>query len=256
MEAKTKVRRILSFVGVGLIVGLTVINWGWKKDINHTETIDFKDKTFEVFTLGDMDKLVFGYLDSTGKPLRNFKNFKTFEKQQGHELIFAVNGGMFTKAFKPLGLYIDHGKSLQSIRLDSGYGNFYLKPNGVFGMDNGGVVFLEETTVFNRLHELDKISYATQSGPLLVIKNKLHPALKKGSKNVHIRNGVGINKDGEIVFVISNQKTNFYDFATLFRDKLNCSNALYLDGAISKMYNAESNRNDDGAFGVMIGVIK
>jgi len=97
---------------------------------------------------------------------------------------------------------------------------------------------------------------ATQSGPLLVIDGKLHPALTDGSKNVHIRNGVGINKDGKVVFVISNQKTNFYDFASLFKEVLECDNALYLDGAISKMFINETNRNEDGRFGVMIGVVK
>jgi len=86
--------------------------------------------------------------------------------------------------------------------------------------------------------------------------NQVHPALNEGSKNLHIRNGVGVDNNGHVVFVISNQKTNFFDFASLFRDELGCQNALYLDGAISKMFNMETNRKEDGKFGVMVGVIK
>jgi len=91
---------------------------------------------------------------------------------------------------------------------------------------------------------------------MLVISDNIHPKFVFGSKNKYVRNGVGINKKGETVFVISNKPTNFYDFAILFRDELQCSNALYLDGAISKMYNEQTKRKEDGNFGVMIGIVK
>ncbi|HUN01510.1 MAG TPA: phosphodiester glycosidase family protein, partial [Niabella sp.] len=49
---------------------------------------------------------------------------------------------------------------------------------------------------------------------------------------------------------------NFYDFVRYFQ-QLGCKNALYLDGAVSRMYLPEKYRMDyDGNFGVIIGVTK
>lgn len=100
------------------------------------------------------------------------------------------------------------------------------------------------------------ISYATQSGPMLVIDGNIHPLFKQGSENVNLRSGVGIMPDGKVVFIISkSNQTNFYEFASIFKEKFGCKNALYLDGAISKMY-LKGNRKEDvgGDFGVMIAV--
>lgn len=248
-------KRRFSIGAIAILFGLSVFFVGWKSNNNHTKTVDFRNQQFEVFTVKDFSKLVFGYKDSLGNQLNTFKKLKAFEKSKGNELYFAVNGGMFTKSFEPQGLYIQDKNEIQSIDLDSAHGNFYLLPNGVFGIDTK-LPFVVETNDFTSITEKRYPTFATQSGPLLVIGDSIHPAFNEGSKNKHIRNGVGINDAGEVVFVISNQKTNFYDFALLFRDELNCSNALYLDGAISKMYNEETNRTEDGKFGVMIGVIK
>ena len=53
-------------------------------------------------------------------------------------------------------------------------------------------------------------------------------------RRLKIRNGVGINKHGNVVFLLSQQATNFYDFACYAKAKLN--QLLYLDGTISHMY--------------------
>ena len=77
------------------------------------------------------------------------------------------------------------------------------------------------------------------------------------SKNLNIRNGVGILPNGKLIFVMSKQKINFYDFASYFKS-LGCKNALYLDGFISKTYLPENGYNtlDGGNFGVIIGETK
>ena len=43
---------------------------------------------------------------------------------------------------------------------------------------------------------------------------------------------------------MSQQPVSFYQLAQFFKEKLNISDALYLDGSISSLYVAESNRND------------
>jgi uncharacterized protein YigE (DUF2233 family) len=89
---------------------------------------------------------------------------------------------------------------------------------------------------------------------MLVIDGKIHPEFKEGSKNVNIRNGVGILPDNRIVFAMSKSEINFYDFANYFKS-LGCKNALYLDGFVSRTYLPEQNwTQTDGNFGVIIGV--
>ena len=82
----------------------------------------------------------------------------------------------------------------------------------------------------------------------------MHHAFKKGSSNVQIRNGVGILPDGNLIFAMSKEPVNFYDFAQYF-ESLGCKNALYLDGFVSRTYLPSKNWiQDDGDFGVIIGV--
>ena len=90
---------------------------------------------------------------------------------------------------------------------------------------------------------------------MLVIENQVHPVFVEDSDNLNIRNGVGVDTIGNIVFAISQQKVNLYDFAMLFKEKLNCKNALYLDGFVSMVYIPAIDRKEVGGnFGVMIGV--
>ena len=44
---------------------------------------------------------------------------------------------------------------------------------------------------------------------------------------------MGVCAGGKVRFAISAGPVNFYTFATFFRDKLGCPDALYLDGSIS-----------------------
>src|SRR5215475_15752689 len=51
---------------------------------------------------------------------------------EADRLLFATNAGMFDPALKPVGLYVEQGRELVHVNTKSGYGNFHLKPNGVF----------------------------------------------------------------------------------------------------------------------------
>jgi uncharacterized protein YigE (DUF2233 family) len=86
--------------------------------------------------------------------------------------------------------------------------------------------------------------YATQSGPMLVISGRLHPSFLADSPSLKTRNGVGVTSDGKVIFAISDGPVRFHDFATLFRDDLNCPNALFLDGSISSVDIPEWRRRD------------
>ena len=190
--------------------------------------------------------------DKSGNLIKIFQTLKQTLAADKRELVFAMNGGMFKKGLLPQGLYVEKGKTLASLdTVQKGYGNFYLQPNGVFYLSRSkrAVVVKTKNFVF-----ADSIQFATQSGPMLVIDGRIHPVFVQGSKNVNIRNGVGILPDGKVLFAISKDRVNLYDFANFFLQK-GCTQALYLDGAVSRMYLPAQgwDKPSDINFGVMIG---
>jgi len=104
-----------------------------------SETISFRSNTFEVVTVSDISKIIFGLNDSEGNKLNSFKRFKEFLNTEDKTLQFAVNGGMYLKTYEPQGLFIEKGIQKKKISLDSSYGNFYMMPNGVFTISNSNV---------------------------------------------------------------------------------------------------------------------
>jgi uncharacterized protein YigE (DUF2233 family) len=86
-------------------------------------------------------------------------------------------------------------------------------------------------------------SIAIQSGPLLLDRNQIHPSFRRDSTNYLHRNGVGIRKDGKVLFAITEfgqrRYPNLYEFSEFFRSQ-GCEDALFLDGDISQMVTAPS----------------
>ena len=191
--------------------------------------------------------------DSNGNQLRSLGQLKKYTASQKKKLLFATNGGMYLLNRDPQGLYIENGKKLVENNLkDSNYGNFYLKPNGYFVIREGKA---EVFSSFEQEKLTDGIQYATQSGPMLVVDNQIHSSFKEGSTSKFTRSGVGVISDKQLVFVLSIDPINFFDFAQFFKEELKCRNALYLDGAISRMFFDSDSKSDlGGNFGCMIGV--
>lgn len=151
---------------------------------------------------------------------------------QGAAPIVSMNAGIYMEDRRPLGLHIEGGTLYRGLNKADGYGNFYLKPNGVFSIDAAGAR-LTPTEAWAQAP--DGVLLATQSGPLLVSGGALHPALKADSANRKTRNGVGVKDPHTVVLAVSQGPVRFFDMATLFRDALGCPDALYLDGTVSAM---------------------
>ncbi len=192
--------------------------------------------------------------DDSGHALGNIGKLKAYVEAKGKHLRFAMNGGMYMEDLSPLGLYVENGKQLRKlITKTDGYGNFYLQPNGVFGVDSKGAAFVMTTANYPQQKD---VLYATQSGPMLVVDGAINSAFKEGSVNVQIRNGVGILPDGKALFAITKQPMNLFDFARFFQQQ-GCANALFLDGAISRTYMpGEGVAQMNGALGPLIAVVE
>jgi prepilin-type processing-associated H-X9-DG protein len=190
--------------------------------------------------------------DGSGRILGNIGALDRALGASGRRLVFAMNGGMYTVDHGPVGLYIEEGRILHRIdRRVEGKGNFHMQPNGVFGIMENGTAFVKPTAA---MQDMLHVRYATQSGPMLIANGIINTNFTPGSKNLHIRNGVGVRADGQVVFAISREPINFHDFATWFQEQ-GCANALYLDGSVSKAYIPEADvASMDGDLGVLIAV--
>lgn len=170
-------------------------------------------------------------------------------------IAFAVNGGMFGDDLRALGYYVEKGARLKELDRTEGSGNFYMKPNGVFfGNAGSGWRVLGSNTFFNTVG--DRPQFGTQSGPMLLIDGKLHPEVQDDSPSKAIRNAVGVSADGKAHFVISDAPVSFGQLARYYRDVLKVPNALYLDGAISSLWDPAGGRMDGGRVGPIIVVTK
>jgi len=175
-----------------------------------------------------------------------------------HTLNFAMNAGMYNENYAPIGYTVIEGKELRALNLKEGGGNFHLLPNGVLWWDKSGKVQITESNALNKQMKNDEVRpwYATQSGPMLVINDKIHPEFNPDSTSIKPRNGVAVCSDGSIQFVNSEEPVSFYQFAALFKNDLNCPNALFLDGGIaSALYAPTINKHDKKEMGVMIGLV-
>jgi len=223
--------------------------------ISEAKQLGFKNQVFDTYVLEPTPSLKLFLETANKEPLKTIGALQKQLENQGEELVFAMNAGMFTPTNQPQGLFVED--YIEKTPIDNqaeGYGNFYLMPNGVFAFREDKAVVLERKQF---LQSKEKFKYATQSGPMLVINGNIHPAFNENSKNIHIRNGVGVTDNGAIVFAKSDKRVNLYTFASLFRDHFNCPNALYLDGAISKIYSPELNKYEiTGNLGPLVAVTK
>jgi uncharacterized protein YigE (DUF2233 family) len=205
--------------------------------------VDLRETRLETFNL-----------DGKGAPLGSFTALAENLSAEGKELGFAMNAGMFDEGLKPIGLYVENGTQAKKLNRRDGYGNFHVKPNGVFYI-TGNRVGVAATDAYVKLTE--KPDFATQSGPMLVIDGKIHPKFSPGGMSYKMRNGVGVLDAHTAIFVISENAVNFHDFALFFRDGLKCANALFFDGTVSSLYSPELDRNDGfAALGPMVGAVK
>ncbi len=179
-----------------------------------------------------------------GQPMRDFAGLEKRLGERYARLAFAMNAGMFDEKGAAIGYYVEDGAEQGALNRRQGPGNFHLLPNGVFWGDTAG--WHADTTDNFAGRKPAHVRFATQSGPMLLIRGKLHPQISDNGTSLQIRNGVGVSLDGTAWFAISNEPVSFGRFARLFRDKLACPDALYFDGAVSRLFDPVAGRRDAG----------
>ena len=195
------------------------------------------------------------FLDSGSGPLRSFEALEARLGGEAQALRFAMNAGMYDEQGRPIGLYVENGVPRRRLNLRAGPGNFHLQPNGVFAVDDRGRVSVTPSRLFARTAR--PVRWATQSGPMLLIGGKLHPRFDADGPSRLVRNGVGVAGSRTAWFAISEEGVSFGRFARLFRDELGCTDALYLDGTVSSLWDPGAGRRDGySSLGPMIAVFR
>jgi uncharacterized protein YigE (DUF2233 family) len=191
---------------------------------------------------------------SNGKALGSFAALRRNLGGHRQQLVFAMNAGMYHADLRPVGLLVVAGREIAPLNLASGRGNFFVQPNGVYAITATGPAVIT-SGVYAATRPL--VTHATQSGPMLVVNGEIPTSavFRRGSGSRHVRNGVCVRNGTDSHFVISEGPVTFFEFASYFRDRLACRDALYLDGAISSLYAPNlGSRDSHTALGPMIAV--
>ncbi|QAU23492.1 hypothetical protein EO087_05440 [Dyella sp. M7H15-1] len=204
-----------------------------------SRTVNFQGQDFTVVRLDlHRESLSLHWKNpDNSQPFGDIQTLREWGAANGKRLMFAANAGIYDAAFSPLGLYVENGKTLVPLNLFRGNpaaGNFSIQPNGVFAIYQDGHAAVRTSTQFKT--DGKPVDWATQSGPMLVIDGQINHQFVGDSNSNKWRSGVCAHGPYQVVFAVSESPVNFHTFASLFRDKLGCRDALYLDGTISQFY--------------------
>ena len=231
-------------IGATLLLGVGALLWDWRfapppsrtdaaLPVPCRETV-FETEEYVVCTLPpDLYAVSITHNDGAARPTAGVMEVVRSRAAAGAAPVLAMNGGMYDLGLNAIGLLIEDGVQLTPLNLRDGPGNFHLKPNGVFAIDRSGRGRVVDSADWAATS--GDAAFATQSGPLLVIDGRLHPAFEANGASRYRRNGVGVRADGTMVLAISRRPVSFGAFARLFRDGLACPDALFLDGAVSAL---------------------
>ncbi|MFZ3193061.1 MAG: phosphodiester glycosidase family protein [Moraxellaceae bacterium] len=217
----------------------------WQQTKMTVVRVDLRQSDFRLF-----------WRDPQQQPYHRFESLRSDLAKQDLSLRFAMNAGMYHADRTPVGMLVQDGQLQFPLNTANGAGNFFLQPNGVFAVTQAGQALLEPTLQFAQ-RQMNSLRWATQSGPMLVVNGQINPLFDPHSSSQRIRNAVGRIDADHVVFVISEQPISFYGLASLLKDRLGCSDALYLDGSISALYDSKNLRPAQPEdFGVMLGVVE
>lgn len=241
-------RPLVLLVGAAVLVAAAAGAWLWRSAPSPAPADAALPETCRALTFEAEDYVVCeiprdGYAVSVGHndgavdgAAATVSTFLRNRRAAGETPLLAMNAGMYDLSLAPIGLLVEDGRALSPINLRTGNGNFYLQPNGVFFVDPDGRPGVLDSAAYAARPAIARS--ATQSGPLLVRNGRLHPALEPNGTSRYRRNGVGVRGD-VVILAVSRRAVSFGAFARLFRDALDCPDALFLDGAVSTLAGPE-----------------
>lgn len=175
----------------------------------HVFRIDLKDNELSLVTAKDLSR-----------QYASIEEYAQFSKA-----LLAINGGFFDNDYKPLGLRIYNKRQHNPVKNISWWGVFYIKDQKAH---------LTSASLYSPDQQIE---FAIQSGPRLLINNRI-PPLKPGRAE---RSALGITHDGRIIMLVTdNMPLSTTELAQMMKAyPLNCGDALNLDGGSSSQLRAQ-----------------
>lgn len=149
---------------------------------------------------------------------------------ENSEAVLGVNSNFFDENGKPLGLIVSDGQTLHPFKDISWWGIFYFIRN-------------QPHLIHSSQWKMDeKISYAVQTGPRLVVNGKVSSQLKPNQSQ---KTAIGFNKAGDVILAMTLYPMEIHDLAKMMaraeaKGGLGCIEALNLDGGSSSQLYAKS----------------
>lgn len=209
------------------------------------ERVRYRNKEYLVARAEPAARIDVLLMNSEGDPFSSFPELEAQLLRRKQRLLWAMNAGMYHLDRNPVGLLVSRAQTRSALNVQTGYGNFYLEPNGVFAITEAGPRILSTQAYRARGAGEARVLEATQSGPLLLLSGRFARAFDANSSSRVVRNGVAVTQQNQILFVISNDVVSFHEFASALI-ALGCRDALYLDGSISAAYAPRLGRKDSG----------
>lgn len=197
------------------------------------------------------DKISFHYQYPKGGD-----NISTLEKliQSDSTITFAMNGSMFTTPdYEPVGLYIEDGRVYSETEIyNNSKVNFGISPQAVFFIDKKGHAGMVKAA----RAAIKDYRYAVELAPFLVINGQINSRVAGMNGSKFIRNAIGVNKAGHVLFVISTHRVTMEQLANKMKS-LGCINAAYVDGGVSESWQkGETFARYPGQFAVLAAIHK
>ncbi len=171
--------------------------------------------------------------DENGEPYNQLQRARVALEEAGEPVVAIMNGGIYRPDLVPSGLHVENGVELRPLNRDSGSGNFFLQPNGVFWID-GGEAGVDTTDRYaNERAGAVTIDYAVQSGPMLLVDSTINDKFSETSTSTFRRNAVGVDADGRVLLIMADRPVTLWEMASRCRE-LGAVDALYLDGSVSR----------------------
>lgn len=133
--------------------------------------------------------------------------------------VAATNGGYFDPEGRSLGLRITENKRVNDLH-PADWGVFFVE---------GKTARIVHTRDYKDLRDkgrTHRVLEAIQCGPRLVVAGKLTKLKPQWAR----RTALGIDRSGRVVLAVADGELSFRGWQNVWRDNLNCPNALNLDG--------------------------
>lgn len=209
------IKKIVTFILIGL-AGCSYADVLWEKVTSGIEVATVKEGLFTI----SPDSIAYRIDPNQYSFKLAFAKPTAFVEQIGSEAkaLIAINGGYFNTDFKPMGLRVSDSQQLNSKRLVSWWGVFYIDKNN------------KPHVSANRHYQSNEnIGFAIQAGPRLIANGKILP-LKEGKAQ---RSAICATQQSQVIIAVTqNNSLTLNEWAEQLL-KMGCVDALNLDGGTS-----------------------